>query len=216
MSAKLAIPMSDLEVLDLAKTISGRWINEPNYLLSYMTAADFQNLVNDYEQSFNTRNNDGNARASITAELNQLDKTINGNVKYIKAYLDEKYDTTQQIISKYGQFGIERVGLTYKIPTDRNTRKGAVAKILTGLVAEGFGTKKYGTAFWTPIATRYTFLCKQAIDTDGAVSVEVNSKTNYKKEIRKVLIALHALIKLQNPTTYKGELRSWGFQKEKM
>ena len=149
-------------------------------------------------------------------ELRQLDTKINNSIKYLKGYLDEKYDTDAQVVAKYGQFGIDKIGSVYKMPTDRNARRSALGKIVAALAAEGFGTKKYGTAYWTPIITQYNALCSQAVTTDGAVSVQVGNKTAYKKQIRQALSALHALIKIQNPDNYKAVLRSWGFQKEKM
>jgi hypothetical protein len=216
MNSKAVIPSTELELLDLAKRVSDRWRNEPNFVLSYMTSSDFDIIVTDFGVAISTRSGDGNSRASITVELASLDKTIDGSSKYVKAYLDEKYDTKAAVIAKYGVFGIEKVGNIYKIPSDRNERCNALSKIPAALTAEGFATKKYGAAFWNPIITRYTFLCNQAITTDGAVSVQVGNKLMYKKQIKQVLSALHALIKIQNPDNYKAVLRSWGYQKEKM
>lgn len=215
MSAKVIIPTTDLEVLDLAKRVADRWLLEPTYTLSYMTAADFKQLVTNFEQTFNTRQSIGANRSPITIELKELDKTINQHLRYVKSYLDEKYDTLALAKSKYEQFGIEQINGTYRMSPDRNARRNALHNLLVALVSEGFGSNKYGTTFWQTISNRYDVLMAQAVQNDGNVSMQVGTKTVQKKSIRKVLSTLHAFIKLQNPDNYKGVLRSWGFQKEK-
>ena len=210
-----AIPIGDREMYDLADRVAIRWLTEPDYVLKYMTAADFHTLVQDFGIVVNTRQNVGATRSPITVQLAQLDKMIDSHLKYIKNYLEEKYNTKTEATAHYGQFGIVRSSNIYVIPKDRNTRRAALQQLLAGVVTEGFGNNKYGTSFWQPIVTNYLSLADQAIQTDGTVSLDVSTKTLQKAKIRQVITALYQLIKLNNPDTYKGELRSWGFQKEK-
>jgi hypothetical protein len=57
---------------------------------------------------------------------------------------------------------------------------------------------------------------QQAGSTDGSVSLGVSNKNLLRKQIQQIIDSLEHLIIANNPDTYKGELRSWGFQKEKM
>lgn len=210
------IPSTDIELIDLATRVADKWMSESFYVLKYIDAVQFKASVLSYSTTYANRSDAGMNRQPITAQLSVLDKQIDGSLKFIKGYLSEKYNNTATERSRYAQFGIEKVNNIYKLPVDRNSRRVALRKLLTALVAEGFDTNKFGIAFWQPIVDDYETLSHQAINTDGTVSINVATKNQQKMEIRKVLNSLVSLITANNPDTFKGELRSWGFQKEKM
>jgi hypothetical protein len=208
--------LADRDFSDVAILLAGKWTTEPFYKLKYTTPATFTNLVNSYAAILLTRQDTGNDRRPITVQLNELDGTINNHIKFIKNYLQEKYNNTALERAKYSSFGIEKIGSLYKIPTDRNNRRAALKKLVLAITAEGFDTNTYGLAFWQPISTEYDALMQQAGSTDGSVSLGVSNKNVVRKQIEQVIDSLEMLIKANNPDTYKGELRAWGFQKEKM
>ncbi len=51
--------------------------------------------------------------------------------------------------------------------------------------------------------------------TSGTISKVVQDKNDCRKKIQGTLNGLILLIKANYPDTYSGELRNWGFQKEK-
>ena len=206
----------DRDFADIATLVAAKWATEPFYKLKYTTPAALTTLVNNYAATLLTRQDTGNDRRPITVQLNELDTTINNHIKFIKNYLQEKYNNTTLERAKYGAFGIEKVSGLYKIPSDRNNRRAALKKLVLAITAEGFDTNTYGLAFWQPISNEYDTLMQQAGSTDGSVSLGVSNKNLMRKQIEQIVDSLEMLIKANNPDTYKGELRSWGFQKEKM
>jgi hypothetical protein len=140
-----------------------------------------------------------------------LDKSIDNALVYVKGYLLDKYKKENDK-SYYAAFGIEK-GARY--PRDQNSRSAALKLTIEAIAANGFGTKEFGTAFWTGIKTQYDALLTTASNTDSTVSTKVGDKNALKVELKKALNSIILVIKGNYPDTYKQELRNWGFQKEK-
>ena len=87
--------------------------------------------------------------------------------------------------------------------------------IVAAISANGFDDKTYGKAYWLNIQTQFDELLGSASAIDSTVSNKVGDKNVLKKELKKGLNSLVAVIKGNYPDTYKQELRTWGFQKEK-
>lgn len=143
-----------------------------------------------------------------------LDKKIEGSTSYVKGYITDKYKK-EAAQSYFASFGMDFINKTYVLPFDQNKRSAALKLMIDAIASNGFGDKEFGTAFWTSIKTDYDALLTQASGTDSTVSSNVSNKNVLKAELTKVLNSLIYSIKAHYPDTYKAELRSWGFQKEK-
>jgi hypothetical protein len=83
------------------------------------------------------------------------------------------------------------------------------------LKAKNWKDKKYGVDFWTPLIEEYNTLYSATNSTTGTISKVVQDKNDCRKKIQNTLNGLVLVIKANYPDTYTGELRNWGFQKEK-
>jgi len=208
------IPQSDVDLKDVSKQVCTTWGDNPLLTMLWLTQPDFETLVDEFGNVYTIRKSTGGTRPEVTRKLLQLDKTMNTDIENIKRYLVEKYTKTEAP-SYYPAFGIVKTGKLFKLPTDRDERKAALDLLLPAITLHGFDSKPYGLAYWTDVKTRYDALMAQASSIDSAVSSKVGDKNVLKSKIKKALNALIHLIKANYPDTYKAELRSWGFQKEK-
>ncbi len=208
------VPVSDVDFLTVAKVVLTTWTANPTFTLIWTNVSDFGTLVASYETTFNARKQGGGLRPQYTQQLKDLDNDINKSLFFVKGYLAEKYGK-DNAISYYPEFGIEKVNKSYILPKDRNSRGTALSMLLTAIDTHGFTNMTYGKTFWQPIITQYLQLLQQSQQTDSAISQNVGNKNHTKEQIREVLNALVLLIKANYPNTYKNELRTWGFQKEK-
>ena len=101
------------------------------------------------------------------------------------------------------------------MPKDQNSRSEALELMIKGIDANGFNDKTYGKTYWTNIKTQFDSLLQTASTTDGSVSNKVGDKNKLKKGLKKALNAIVLSVKANYPDTYKHELRTLGFQKEK-
>jgi hypothetical protein len=99
-------------------------------------------------------------------------------------------------------------GRKFKLPMDRNKRKDLLDIIIAAIASEGFGSKKYGTAFWAQMQSAYTKLLTEANKTDGKVSSDVGSKNVLKEELTEVLDSFIYLIKANYRKNWEAELRN--------
>lgn len=211
---KSNVPTSDIDLGKVVTDVSEMWLTKPELILLWTTQAAFNDIAVDYNKDLDERLALGGDRPQITQTIKDLDVTINENLSYVKDLITKKYKK-KNAISYYPAFGIVHKNKRYTIPADQNTRLASLKLMLSGLVAHGFGADEYGTAFWQPIYDQYELFVKNATTTDGNVSAKVSSKNTNKNELQKTLRALINLIKANYPDTYKAELRTWGFQKEK-
>jgi hypothetical protein len=207
------VPIADINFGAVTTDVAIKWKASPKITLIWTDAAKFSTKSIAYNQELSNRNNVGSSRPQITQRLKQLDASIDGSLTYVKSYLLELYKVAAT--SYYPSFGIEYKPTKYFFPKDRNKRSESLRLMVAAIDANGLGAKEFGTAFWTGIKTEYDTLLGKATATDGTVSTKVSSKNELKKELKKTLNSLIMLIQGNYPDTYKAELRSWGFQKEK-
>ncbi|MDQ2771843.1 MAG: hypothetical protein M3Y54_15245 [Bacteroidota bacterium] len=110
-----------------------------------------------------------------------------------------------------------REGKNFRLPTARTARAGALAKLVAALTAHKYDKRKFGTAFWQPIATEYAQLAKDSGELRGTASEAVGQKNALEAPLRVVLRALVLSIKANYPDVdaQRGVLRAFGFQKER-
>ncbi len=208
------IPAADIDLKDVAKQVSDTWLTKPSMTLIWLTQEDFSDIVESYETTLMSRKSTGSTRPIITGKLKNLDFTLDKDVENIKVYLEDKYGKTDAP-SYYAAFGIVKEDHVYKLPHDRNERLAALELLVPAITTHGFQTKQFGLTYWTGQKTLYDSLLTQATTIDGTVSSKVGDKNVLKAQIKKALNALIHIIIGNYPDTYKTELRSWGFQKEK-
>lgn len=212
-TAKRNVPAADADFGTVVTNVATKWTATPAITLLWTAPAEFSSKATLFNTELGKRNDISSSRPQITARLKQLDTTIDKALPYVKSYLLELYK--EAATSYYPSFGIEHQTNKYVIPRDRNKRSNALNLMLTAIHANGLDAKEFGTDFWTEIKSEYNALVGNATATDGTLSTKVSSKNELKKELKKALNCLIYVIKGNYPDTYKAELRSWGFQKEK-
>jgi hypothetical protein len=210
---KKLVPVKDNDFGQLCQQVSNRWKDNPDFVLRYTTQAAFDANVGSYNSTLSSKQKTSGDRPALTSQLAAADVSIEKGISAIKGYLKEKYE--QDAPAYYAAFGIERYGKSYTFPKDRNKRKNCLDLVVKATEAEGFGSKKYGTPFWTALQSSYSKMLTDAILADGQVSSGVGSKNLLKEELEMVLNSLIHLIKANYPDNYEAELRNWGFQKNK-
>ncbi len=208
------IPTADVDFGKIAKDVSDKWNSTPSISLNWTTAAEFATTTNDYNTVLSSRNQIGGTRPQVTTALKIINAKIDDSLAYVKGYIVEKYKK-ETATSYFPAFGMVHKTDKYVFPTDQNKRLAALELMKTAIDANGFGTKEFGTSFWTAIKTDYDALLTEAKDTDTAVASKVGDKNVLKATIKKTLNALIGQIKSNYPDTYKTELRTWSFHKEK-
>jgi hypothetical protein len=212
-TTKRNVPAADADFGTVVTNVATKWTTTPLITLLWTTPAAFSTKATDFNIELGKRNDIGSSRPQITARLKQLDASIDGALPYVKSYLLELYKDAAT--SYYPSFGIVYQINKYVIPKDRNKRSNAINLMINAIHINGLDAKEFGTTFWTDIKTEYNSLLGNATTTDGKVSTKVSTKNELKKELQKALNSLIYVIKGNYPDTYKAELRSWGFQKEK-
>lgn len=208
------IPTKDLDLKTVARTASNKWLGNSKLTLQWTTAADFKTTVDAFELCLNERTTAGNSRMGTVRDLFTLNKTIDEHLAYVKNYIEDEYGK-EKATAHYAEFGIEHIASGYRLPIDSNQRQNALQFLLKGLTDMGWTEKRYGTAFWTPLVTEYDTLFNATTQTVGTIAKSVQDKNECRTAIKDTLNALVLLIKANYPNTYVGELRDWGFQKEK-
>ncbi|WNM19947.1 hypothetical protein [Flavobacterium capsici] len=208
------VPNQDIDFGKVATDVASAWTAKPEITLLWSLPAELTDLAARYNTELAARLRLGGSRPQITDALRQLDDTIDQHISYVKGYITDKY--TKEIAPSYfPSFGIVHKKDKYVMPADQNTRLASLNLLLEGLHDNDFNDNRYGRDFWQPIYEQYGLLLGQATATDGDVSAKVSSKNELKKSITKIFRALINVIKGNYPDTYKAELRTWGFQKEK-
>ncbi len=208
------IPTADVDFGNVSKDVSDKWTATPSIVLNWITATDFATNVSNYNRVLIDRKQAGRARPQKTKALELIEAQMNDSVAYVKSYILDKYKK-DVAPSYYPAFGLVFRNKTYALPKDQNGRLEALNAMITAIDANGFGAKEFGTTFWTTLKTDYEVLLTQAKATDTTVTEKVGDKNALKTSIKKVLNALIGQIKSNYPDTYKTELRTWGFHKEK-
>ena len=208
------VPQKDVDFGKVITSVSTKWSANPWLVLLWTNATDFSTKAINYQNTLDARKQTGSGRPQITQALKTLDKDINDKIAYVKGYIIDKYKK-EAAKSYYASFGFQQIGKAYKLPTDQNGRSAALLLMISAIDSNGFGTKEFGTTYWTTAKTQYDDLLVQASTKDSQVSIKVGDKNILKADLKKVLNSIILTIKANYPDTYKSELRSWGMHKEK-
>ncbi len=213
-AAKGNVPRKDQDLGDTAKAVSTKWSTETWLTLQYTTQSAFDGRVTDFLKDIADKLTESGDRSPIAQQFINLDKDISKGAKNVKAYIADKF-SAEDAHAYYAQFGFVHRNHSWEIPRDHNARLAALNLMVAAIAANGFGSKTYGTTFWTDIRDKYDTAITSAGTADADISGLVGDKILARKHIRKVLNSLVSVIKGNYPEDYKQILRTFGFQKEK-
>lgn len=208
------LPKSQHDLLSVAENVSKKWEKTPEIKLLWAKPEDLTKLVQEYKTFLENRVEAGSGRGLQTQILKNLDNQINKAVEEVKLAILVKFGK-EKGKAYYNEFGITKQNNTYKLPNDRNLRLSALPLFVKSIKNHEIKVVGFDDAFFDNIITKYAEALEAARLTDSAVSFNVSNKNDLRKQIEAILTALHGLIKINYPNTFEGELRSWGFQKEK-
>ena len=208
-----SVPRKDNDLVTVSQAVKTKWAATSAITLVWMTSADFGTLADNYQTELASRKSTGGGRSPLTDTLDTLDQQIDDAVREVKTYIAEKFGATHAT-ANYAPFGIVHVHSHWELPQDHDLRRDALPMMIAAIAANGFGSKTYGTAFWTGIQTDFNAALTAANSTDGSVSTKVGNKNVYRTQIRNVLHSLLLVLEGNYPDTFAAEKRAWGFQTE--
>ena len=208
-------PTDDINLAALGMRVANQWAAFPQLTLMFITQADFLQQATDFNALIQQRVLEQQTRPTTTRTTKQLLAEINLGLKVVRGYLLEKYKDATKAKIYYPDFGLEKKGKVWVLPTDQQRILIAIRTAKAGTLTHGFGTKSFGTTFWNTMETNYTNAVQSAFGNDGSSSNTVAQKEVMKKDIKKTLTAVRNAIRANYPDTYNGMLRNFGFQKEK-
>lgn len=208
------IPAADSDFAKVANSVSANWTANPWLTLKWTTAAAFATDVANFNATLAARQSSGGTRPQVTKALKALNEKIDSSLIHVKGYLSEKYGK-DEAPSYYPAFGISYYSNTYAMQMDQSKREDALTLMLEAIENNEFQDRTYGLDYWTGVKNKYVDLVIQARALDSGISTKVGNKNELKKNIKKGLNAIINVLKGNFPDTYKQEIRSWGFQKEK-
>lgn len=207
------IPRKQYGIGLLAERAAQKWATVPGIVLLYTKPAELAANTTLFLGMLEKRKKDGSDRSPITAGLEKADSDMERGIRKTKAYLVGLYE--ENAADHYPAFGLEHYKNSWRLPFSRSKRRELFKLIMASVEKHGFAEKEYGKDFWAELAARYGELLAGATGTDGKVSVQVSSKNELKEWLVMVLQSLALSIEANYPQTFKGELRDWGFQKNK-
>lgn len=212
---KERLPTGQLALATLGTAAAKAWQASELPALLFVTKDAFSSQAAAYAASLGTADGAGDGLSPRLQRLKTLDKLIAKNLGFVKGYLAEDHDEDGGE-GYYAEFGIVREGKGFRLPAARTARAGALGKLVAALAAHKYDKKKFGTAFWQPIATEYAQLAKDSGEMRGAASGAVGQKNALEAPLRVALGALVDSIKANYPDedARRGVLRAFGFQKE--
>ena len=212
---KEVLPTSQLGLATLSVAAAKAWQASELSALLFVTKDAFTAQAAAYAASVSTADGASDGLSPQSKRLITLDKLITKNLGYVKGYLVEDHDVDGGE-AFYAEFGIAHEGKNFRLPAARTARALALGKLVAGLVAHKYDKRKFGTAFWQPIATEYAHLAQTSGEMRGSASEAVGQKNALEAPLRVALGALVFLIKANYPdeNAKRGMLRAFGFQKE--
>ena len=207
-------PKADSDFSTVITSVNAAWKTNTQIKLLWITQADFEAMVTDFNQSLQLRKMDGGNRPSQTNTLKKLNAQIDTGMQEVKTYIEYKFKKANAI-AQYARYGIVKENGSYGLSRDNDERFKSLPLMVAAIAADGFGNEEFGTAFWTGILQDFTTALKAASTTDGKVTGSVSAKDQTKKQIIKVMNALRLVLQGNYPDTYKAVYREWGWQKEK-
>ncbi|GAB3859432.1 hypothetical protein GCM10028822_35970 [Hymenobacter terrigena] len=212
---KEVLPTSQLALATLGMAAAKAWLASELPALLFVSKAAFSTQAAAYAASLGTADAANDGASPQSKRMKTLDKLIAKNLNFVKGYLAEDHDEDGGE-AYYAEFGIVREGKNFRLPTARTARALALGKLVAALTAHKYDKKKFGLAFWQPIATEYAQLAKGSGELRGAASEAVGQKNALEAPLRVVLSSLVGSIKANYPDedAQRGVLRAFGFQKE--
>jgi hypothetical protein len=208
------LPASQFDLLTLAEIAAKKWEENPQITLMWANVDAFRKTVSEFRSFLEQRVEAGSGRGSQTQTLKDLDKQINQAVVEVKTAIMAKFGSTKGK-AYFGEFGIVKQNNNLRLPNDRNQRSNALSLFVRAVKSHKLQVVEFDSAFFDNILPTYLEAVQATQKTDSAVSISVGNKNDLRKQVETVLSALNTLIKVNYPNTYEGELRGWGFQKEK-
>ncbi len=205
------LPDTALALSAVATTAAAAWAGSDLPALLWLSKAEFSAQAAAYATACAAADAAGSARSPQSARLRALDKQLNQGLSFVKGYLHE--DQADDL-AYYPEFGIVKGGKNYRLPTSRTERVAALAKLQAALVKHKYDDRKYGTAYWAPLATEYAALVKASTGAAGEHSTRVDVKVQGDAKLRQALRALIHHLKANYPDAFEARLRAFGFQKE--
>ena len=211
---KSFLPTAQFDLLNLAESVANKWAENPQLTLMWVKVEDFKKTVIEYRTFLEQRVEAGSGRGSQTQTLNDLDKQINQAVIETKTAIMAKFGSAKGK-AYFGEFGIVKQSGGFRLPADRNQRTNALSLFVKAVKTHSLQVAGFDSTFFDSILDAYTEAFKATKKTDSVISTSVGNKNDLRKQVETVLSALNTLIKVNYPNTSDGELRGWGFQKEK-
>ena len=208
------MPAKQADILNLAEVVIQKWISMPIITLQWIKVEEFQSLVGTFKNALEQRIQVGSGRQSKTKLLKNLDSSLNEAVEAVKISILGTFGR-ENGKSYFSEFGIVKTNKTLKLPQDRNQRQQSLEMLIRGIEKNKLNVVEYPLEFFKETQEQYQKLLQETQQIDSTVASEVSNKNEALKQVEKVLNCLICLIKGNYPDTYKGELRVWGFQKEK-
>jgi hypothetical protein len=213
-NATRIMPNSQHDFLNLIDNVTKKWNETPQITLLWTNSEDFKKLANEFRTLLQDKLEVGSNRGSQTQTLKDLDTQINKAVENVKFALLAKFGK-DKAKAYYSEFGIVKQKNSYKLPTDRNTRLNNVNLLAKGVKSHSLQIADFNNKFFENISTIYANAFEATQKTDSIVANAVGNKNDIRKQLEVILLSLILVIKANYPNTYEGELRGWGFQKEK-
>ena len=209
------LPTSQLALATLGTAAAKAWQASAVPALLFVTKADLAAQAAAYAASLGTADAASDGVSPQSRRLKTLDKLVVKNLRYVKGYLAEDHDEDGGE-GFYPEFGIVREGKNFRLPTAHTARAGALGKLVAALTTHKYDKKKFGGAFWQPLATEYAQLAKASGELRGVASEAIGQKNALEEPLRVALRALVGSIKANYPDAdaQQGVLRAFGFQKE--
>ena len=209
------LPKTQLALSTLGLAAAKAWLTSELPALLFVSKAAFSAQAAAYATSLDTADGAGDGLSPQSKRMKTLDKLITKNLGFVKGYLAEDHDEDGGE-AYYAEFGIVREGKNFRLPAARTARAGALGKLVAALTAHKYDKKKFGTAFWQPIAAEYATLAEDSGEMRGTASEAVGQKNALEAPLRVALGSLVLSIKANYPDedTQRGVLRAFGFQKE--
>ena len=208
------LPTSQFDLLTLGESVAKKWANNPQITLMWVKVEELQKAVTEFRTFLEQRVEAGSGRGSQTQTLADLDKQINQAVTEVKLSILAKFGKAKGK-AYFSEFGITKQNNALRLPNDRNQRVNALPLFVKAVLTYKLQVAGFETSFFETILPTYTEAFQATQKTDSAVSISVSNKNDFRKQVEVILSALYAVIKINYPNTYEGELRGWGFQKEK-
>jgi len=184
-----------------------------NYTFPWIKTEEIKDKVEYFDEIYMLRTKTAGVRMPISKELQKIFDEINDTIEHYKDYLKEDHGRLEYKMY-FAQSGIEKTSRGMKLPSDRDKTIKAVDKLIVSIEKYGYGSRKYGTEYWTDIRTRIFALVGQSKGAAGSISRQVLTKNELRIELRIIQGALANLIKAYHPKDWETVLREFGFLRE--